>query len=203
MAAELGKAEILRLADAYDHAFPQWARREEALGHQLRTERELGLEGLREIVEWKFVTLPGRITRTRNLLRVHSDTFIRSLTRQALALPLDQEAARIHDLRRIRGIGVSLASVILTFYDPEHYCIYDIHVMREVYGPEPRSMFVSSQHYLRLLRDLRARSQRLHLSVRTLEKALFQKNIERTHHRDASRRQLRDGVRAGGTAERR
>ena len=186
MAVELGRDEILRLAHEYDRAFPRWTLREEAMGRQLRVDRELGEEGLQAIVEWKFASLPGRITRTRNLLRVHSDDFIRSVTRRALTLPVDQDATRIRELRRIRGVGVSLASVILTFYDPEHYCVYDIHVMREVYGCEPRSMFASSQHYLRLLNDLRARSRRLHLRVRTLEKALFKKNIGEPHLRDAS-----------------
>ncbi len=203
MAVELGRDEILRLAREYDQAFPRWTLREEALGRQLQVDRELGVEGLQAIVEWKFASLPGRITRTRNLLRVHSDDFIRSVTRRALALPVDQESTRIRELRRIRGVGVSLASVILTFFDPEHYCVYDIHVMREVYGCEPRSMFASSQHYLRLLNDLRARSRRLHMSVRTLEKAFFQKNIEGTRRHDAPRRQRRDGARARGTAEQR
>lgn len=186
MAGELGRDEVLRLAHEYDRTSPQSIQQEEVLGHLLRTERELGLKGLRAIMEWKFATLPGRITRTRHLIRGHSDAFIRSVTRRALALPVDQEATRIRELRRIRGVGVSLASVILAFYDPEHYCVYDIHVMREVYGREPRAMFASSKHYLRLLHDLRARSRCLHLSVRTLEKALFQKNIGQSSHHNAT-----------------
>jgi hypothetical protein len=177
MGADLSKDEVLRLTREYDRAFPKWTQREKALGHRLRADQELGLEGLREVIEWKFATLPGRITRTRNLISVHSDAFIRSVTRRALALTVNQDATRIHELRRIRGVGVSLASVLLTFYDPEHYCVYDIHVMREVYGREPPNMFASSKHYLRLLSDLRARRRTLHLSVRTIEKALFQKNM--------------------------
>ena len=75
-------------------------------------------------------------------------------------------------------MGISLASVILTFYDPVNYCVYDIHVMREMYGKEPKTMFTDNRHYLRLLRDLRGLSMKYRLDVRTIEKALFLKNIQ-------------------------
>lgn len=173
----LDREEILSLSKEYDSAFPWWTQKEKALGQQMKRDKEVGIDVLQEIIEWKFNTLPGRIKRTRNLISKHRDTFIRSVTRRALAMPVNQCNRRISELRRIKGVGISLSSVILTFYDPENYCVYDIHVMRERYGKEPKYMFASNKHYLNLLNDLRAQSKNLKLTVRTIEKALFKKNI--------------------------
>ena len=173
----LDREELLRLSNEYDNAYPWWTQKEKALGEQIKREKEVGREILKEIIEWKFATLPGRIKRTLNLISRHNDAFVRSITRRALALPVNQCNRRIKELRRIMGIGISLASVILTFYDPENYCIYDIHVIRERYGHEPKYMFASNKHYLRLLNDLRTQRKNLKLTVRTIEKALFKKNI--------------------------
>jgi len=167
MNPDLDREALLCLSTEYDHAYPWWTQQEKALGQRIKREKEVGRDVLNEIIEWKFSTLPGRIKRTQNLINVHTDAFIRSVTRRALALPM----------RRIKGVGISLASVILTFYDPENYCIYDIHVMRERYGTEPKNMFASKKHYVHLLNDLRAQSKTLNLPVRTIEKALFKKNI--------------------------
>lgn len=177
MDTDLGKEEILSLSKEYDREFPWWTQKENELGKKLKTEKEVSIEILKEMIEWKFYTLPGRITRTLNLINEYSDNFIRSVTRRAISMTLYQDDKRITELRRIKGVGISLASVILTFYDPENYCIYDIHVMREMYGKEPRYMFTSNKHYLKLLNDLRYKSKKLKLSVRTIEKALFKKNI--------------------------
>lgn len=173
----LSKEEILNLSKEYDRVFPWWTQKENELGLKMKIEKEFGIDVLREIIEWKFYTLPGRIKRTLNLISVHNDNFIRSVTRRAISMNLNQDDKRINELRRIKGVGISLSSVILTFYDPENYCIYDIHVMREMYGKEPRYMFASNKHYLGLLNILRAKSKKHKLTVRTIEKALFKKNI--------------------------
>ena len=177
MNPDLDREALLCLSTEYDHAYPWWTQQEKALGQRIKREKEVGRDVLNEIIEWKFSTLPGRIKRTQNLINVHTDAFIRSVTRRALALPMNQDERRIQELRRIKGVGISLASVILTFYDPENYCIYDIHGMRERYGTEPKNMFASKKHYVHLLNDLRAQSKTLNLPVRTIEKALFKKNI--------------------------
>ena len=170
--------EINRLANEYDHSNSWWIEREKEIGQRINEEKEFGMEILKEIVEWKFYTLPGRIKRTLNLLRSVSDLEIRKHTRSALSLGTDFDDARIKFLRNIRGVGISLSSVILTFHDPVNYCVYDIHVMREMYGREPKTIFTVNRHYLRLLRDLRCLSIKYSLNVRTIEKALFLRNIQ-------------------------
>jgi hypothetical protein len=50
--------------------------------------------------------------------------------------------------------------------------------MREMYVEEPNFKFTNNSHYHRLLRDLRIISKKFDLPFRTIEKALFKKNIE-------------------------
>ena len=174
----LTKQDIFELAAKYDLDHPWWTQKEEEIGDRIRTERELGLETLKEIVEWKFKTVPSRIKRINNLLKIYSDEDIREVTRRALHLGTRRDSDKITTLRRIKGVGVSLASTVLTFYDSHNYCVYDIHVMRELYGELPKYPFTNNNHYLRLLQDLREQSTKLGLDVRTIEKALFKKNLD-------------------------
>ena len=167
--------DIQYWAAKYDEDHPWWTTEEQRIGELIRANNEFGLDTLKEIVHWKFYTLPGRRKRVNNLLAQYSDQQIREITRKAFNQKTDLE--RIETLRTIKGVGVALASTILTMYDPQQYCVYDIHVMREVYGQEPKHMFTSNKHYLQLLKDLRKNAQKHNLPVRTIEKAYFKKNL--------------------------
>ena len=92
-------------------------------------------------------------------------------------MSIDQEKIRISLLSEIKGIGVALSSTILTFLDPDNYCVYDIHIMRSLYGNEPKYMFTGSKYYLQLLKDVRKIAKEHNLPVRTIEKAYFKKNL--------------------------
>lgn len=174
----LSKKEILELASKYDEDHPWWTLKERELGNRIRIVNEFGLDVLKEIVDWKFKTVPSRIKRINNLLKRYRDEDVREITRRVLPLGLKHDDNKISTLRMIKGIGVSLASTILTFHDPRNYCVYDIHVIREMYGGLPKYPFTSNKHYLRLLQDLREESTKLNLDVRTIEKALFKKNLD-------------------------
>jgi Holliday junction resolvasome RuvABC endonuclease subunit len=73
----------------------------------------------------------------------------------------------------------TLASTILTFYDPKKYAVSDIHIWREMYWKEPENLF-TTENYLKLLADLRRIGNYYNPDVRTVEKALFKKNIDET-----------------------
>ena len=173
----LSKQELLLWANKYDEDHPWWAKKEKEIGDKIRADNELGLDTLKEIVEWKFKTVPSRIKRIYNLLKQYNDEDIREVTRWVLPLGIRHDNNKITALKKIKGIGVSLASTILTFYNPHDYCVYDIHVMREMYGELPKYPFTQNKHYLRLLKDLREISIKLNINVRTIEKALFKKNL--------------------------
>jgi len=167
--------DIQYWADKYDEEHPWWTVEEARISEILRKNHEFGLQTLREIVHWKFYTLPGRRKRVNNLLNNYSDMQIREISRKTFSSNTDKE--RIETLCTIKGVGVAISSTILSFYDPEKYCVYDIHVMREVYGEEPKYMFTGNRHYLKLLNDLRIISKKHNLPVRTIEKAYFKKNL--------------------------
>jgi len=175
----LSNQDILELATKYDEDYPWWTNEEKRIGDQIREDNEFGMDTLKEIVHWKFKTLPGREKRVNNLLKNHTDEEVMKLTSWILPLPTREDHNKVTGLCELKGIGVALASTILTFHNPHDYCVYDIHVMREVYGEEPKYMFTGCKHYLRLLEYLRLKSKKLDLPVRTIEKALFKKNIDR------------------------
>jgi len=173
----LSKQEILEFEAKYDEDHPWWTSEEKRIGDQLRQDNELGMETLKEIVKWKFKTIFYREKIVRNYLKNHTDEEVRELTSWILPLPTREDNNKVTGLRKLKGIGVSLASTILTFHNPQDYCVYDIHVMREMYGVLPKYPFTSNKHYMKLLQDLREESTRLNLDVRIIEKALFKKNL--------------------------
>jgi len=178
----LSNQDILELAAKYDEDHPWWTSEEKRIGDQLRRDNAFGMDTLKEIVHWKFKTLPGREKRVNNLLKNHTDEEVRELTRWVLPLGTRHDDNKITALRKIKGVGVSLASTILTFHNPRNYCVYDIHVMREMYGVLPKYPFTSNKHYMKLLQDLREESTKLNLDVRIIEKALFKKNLDRVRN---------------------
>jgi thermostable 8-oxoguanine DNA glycosylase len=177
----LEKALILKWSIQYDHDHPWWVNEETRLSTLLHKEREFGLDYLKQIVEWKFKEIHGRRKRILNLISENDEDDVKRISRLALANTTTEKA--IESLRKIKGVGVSLASVILTFYNPRDYCVFDIHVWRELYGKEPKAIFTLDKYYLHLLDGLRIESRRLELPVRTIEKALFKKNLEETKGR--------------------
>ena len=170
------REEILREVSQFDIDHKRGIETEKRIGDQLRTNKELGINTLKEIVHWKFEDLPGREKRVNNLLKNHTDNDIRSVTEWVLSMPIEQDYFKIKGLMLLKGVGVSLASTILTFYNPQDYCVYDIHVMREVYGKEPKNMFTDPRLYQKLLTDLRKESEKMDLPLRTIEKYIFNKN---------------------------
>ena len=161
----------------YDCEHPWWTNVEKQIGEKIRKEGKFGKETLNLIVHWKFLTLPGREKRVKNLLEVHSEEDVLRISSSTFSIPRFEDRKRVQNLRKLNGIGVALASTILTFYDPTNYCVFDMHVMRETYESFPKHIFTTPKYYLNLLWDLRQVSKRVHLPVRTVEKALFMKNM--------------------------
>jgi hypothetical protein len=70
-----------------------------------------------------------------------------------------------------------MASVILTFYDPADYAVLDIHAWRELFGKEPQGLFQGPKYLLKFLQKVRLIARMHGLDARTVEKALFQRNV--------------------------
>ncbi len=106
---------------------------------------------------------------------------VRILSARALAAP--DEARRILYLCRLRGVGIPVASALLTLIDPARYGVIDIRVWQllalygEVdYDPDGRGLYVL--HWLDYLDKIRGWADELKVSARAVERTLFQ------HHRD-------------------
>lgn len=178
---DLTRNETIQWAEQYDIDHPWWIQEEQQLRKIIKEKIEINKETLHRIIHWKFLTLPGREKLVKGHLEVHTDEEIRTLTKRALSFSPHQDKNRIKALRKLNGIGIALASTILTFNDPQNYGIYDIHVYREMYGPEPTTIFTINTHYIQMLQDLRRLSKRFYLPARTIEKALFKKNLAKSN----------------------
>lgn len=85
---------------------------------------------------------------------------------------------KISLLRTLNGVGASVASTILTLYDPKNYGVFDKHVWRELFGKEPENLYTTA-NCLKVLAKLREIAKEYDLDVRTVEKAYFKRNLER------------------------
>ena len=129
-------------------------------------------DDLQAILRWKFAEMPGRLKRELNLLSTVSPDLAQDATHQAFALTDDSD--RLRQLRRIRGVGIAVASVILSFYDPQNYGIIDIHSWRELFGKEQKPF--NESDFLRFTEAVRRLARDHGLPARDVEKALFHKN---------------------------
>jgi hypothetical protein len=77
----------------------------------------------------------------------------------------------------LEGVSPVLASVILAFFDPKQYGVFDVYAWRALLGNEVPNLF-SAANYLRLLLALRKTAAKHNLDVRTVEKALVEKRLD-------------------------
>jgi hypothetical protein len=169
----LSRARILTLAHrgARDETSRRWARGERRLKARLARRRARGALYLTRaelcwIGEWKTPRIRPRIGR-------NTEAGVRGLTEAAFLIR--DEGRRLRVLLLLPGVGVAVASVILHFADPARYPIYDVRVRAALRRAGARRRFPATadgwQAYARTLRDLAARHR---VSLRTLDKALWQ-----------------------------
>lgn len=171
------RSEILEWSHKYDEEHPWWTEKELELGKKLREQGELTKDDLFEIIEWKFKTTPRRLK--KNLVRAieNEDYVVRDISRSVLKLPKKFDFDKIMRLSRIKGVGAATASVILTFYDPQNYGVFDMHVWKELYGDHSMPLY-NAKDCLLCLSELRQLANKYSLDVRVVEKALFKKHLD-------------------------
>ena len=161
----------------YESDHPWWVEREAILGDILRRDSFFDKQFLRDVVEWKFYTLPGRKKRVLGLVDENSEERVMRVSTNALREGLS-DRLRVKELDSLVGVGPAVTSTILTFWNPDRYCVLDIHVWREVFGEVPNTLFTSISHYITLLDGLRNEATKYGYNIRTVEKALFKKNLD-------------------------
>ena len=107
---------------------------------------------------------------------LNSGPAVRAVTRRALAEP--DEAARMEALLTLRGVGVPTASTLLYFAFPGLYPILDVRALESL-GVKPRSQYPVG-FWLGYLEACRALAVQCGVSLRTLDKALWQWSKERS-----------------------
>ena len=173
----MDRNEILNWNAKYDKEYPEWTLKEKELGDKFRKTKTITRADLIEVVWWKFEWLKGRRERVLKLLENNTDSEI-SACSQVFNLTPNEDSFRIGLLDNLHGVGPALASVVLTFYDPKNYGVFDIHVWREFFGKEPKDLFATNKHYLKLLTELRTIANTHNLNARIVEKAYFTKNYQ-------------------------
>jgi hypothetical protein len=109
---------------------------------------------------------------------------VRATTRAALAAR--DEAMRMTTLLKLEGVGVPTASTLLYCAFPDDYPILDVRALESL-GVTPRSQYPVS-FWLEYL-DVCRRLARTHgVSIRTLDKALWQHSKERAQAAASPRR---------------
>jgi hypothetical protein len=120
-----------------------------------------------EVCGWKTV-------RSRSKVASNGEPAVVDATRRAL-LATD-EATRMEALLELDGVGVPTGSVLLYFAFPGDYPILDVRALESL-GVRPRTQYPVGFWiaYLAACRDL---AERHRISIRTLDKALWQHSKE-------------------------
>jgi hypothetical protein len=121
-----------------------------------------------DVCSWKTA-------RSRPRVASNTDAAVTDATGRALAA--SSEAVRVSALLELSGVGMPTASVLLYFAFPDDYPILDVRALESL-GVKPRSQYPVGfwVEYLRACRELARRSG---VSIRTLDKALWQYSKER------------------------
>jgi hypothetical protein len=116
---------------------------------------------------WKTV-------RSRPKVASNTEDAVVDATRRALAA--EDEATRITALLALDGVGVPTASTLLYFAFPDDYPILDVRALESL-GVKPRSQYPVG-FWLEYLAACRELARRAGVSIRTLDKALWQYSKE-------------------------
>jgi len=166
-------SEIIRLRNEHDRQYLNEIKKEKEIGDALRASKFLTKTQLDEIIHWKFDS-DGRIRANElRLVKSIDDQTLKKVSNNVFNSDTNHDFERIELLRGFKGIGVAVASVILTFYDPENYCVFDFHVYQEVFGVRPE---YATAEYVNLLIRLRIESKKCGVSTRDVEKAYYRRN---------------------------
>lgn len=122
-----------------------------------------------EVCAWKT-------PRSRPRVAANSETAVAEATGRALAA--SDEATRFAALVELQGVGAPTASTLLYCALPDDYPILDVRALESL-GVKPRSVYPMS-FWLEYLEACRALALSSGVSIRTLDKALWQYSKEKS-----------------------
>ncbi|MGD6809288.1 MAG: hypothetical protein ACQCN3_06270 [Candidatus Bathyarchaeia archaeon] len=175
----MDKADYLLWSRKYDKANGFLAQRERELGSKFRKNKVMSKADLAAVVDWKFKDEPDKKGRALELIERNSDEAVERVSSQAFNLPAGDDLYRMNCLMTLEGVSPVLASVILTFFDPKIYGIFDVRIWKPLLGNPPGNL-LSAMNYRTLLLSLRKSANKHNLDVRVIDKALYKKSVEQS-----------------------
>ena len=136
-------------------------------GRRIREECDYTLENLMAIVEWKS-------GRRKALVGSNDQSEIEDALQTMVGCKKDR--TRIATLVGLCGVAVPMGSAILTAFDPEQYTVIDVRALQSLQVSKPSPTI---DLYLCYLDFCRETSKRLKVSLRKLDKALWQQSKDR------------------------
>ncbi len=173
----MDKPEYILWSRKYDKSFGWQAQRERELGAKFRKQKALTVADLAQVVEWKFKEDDEKKTRLLELVARNSEEKVSRISSQAFNLPEGDDTYKLLCLTTLEGVSPVIASVILAFFDPHQYGIFDTRVWKGLLGNPPPGLY-TPQNYIKLLVAMRKTAAKHNLDARTVDKALFKKSID-------------------------
>lgn len=173
----MDKSDYLVWSRKYDKSYGWQAQRERELGARFRKLKVLTVADLAQVAEWKFKEEPEKKARLLELVQRNSEEKVQRISSQVFSLPQGDDTYRINCLTTLEGVSPVVASVILTFFDPHQYGIFDLSVWKPLLGNPPPNLY-TPQNYLKLLVAMRKTAAKHNLDARTIDKALFKKSVD-------------------------
>jgi hypothetical protein len=139
-----------------------------AAGAAARARGHYTREEFIEVCAWKT-------TRSRSKVASNTEAAVVEATGKAFATR--DEATRMSTLLQLEGVGVPTASTLLYVAFPDDYPILDVRALESL-GVKPRSQYPLS-FWLQYLAACRELARTCGVTIRTLDKALWQHSKER------------------------
>ncbi len=161
----------------YDKAYGWQAQRERELGAKFRKNKSLTVKDLTAVIEWKFKAEPDKLEHAQELVTRNTEEKVQRVTSQIFSLPNADDTYRITCLTSLEGISPVIASIILAFFDPKNYGIFDQSVWKRLLGNPPPGLY-TPQNYIRFLQAMRKTANKHNLDARVIDKALYKKSVD-------------------------
>ena len=172
------KKEILKWSRKYEKDQGWWVQKETELGSKFRKTKVLTGEDLAQIIEWKYKDASEeKKKRLLETIAKNDEATVQRISGQVFCVLGDEDAYRVNSLTMLNGVSPVIASIILAFFDPKRYGVFDVQVWRALLGNEPPNLF-TVQNYLKLLAAIRKTANKNNLDARTIEKAFYKKHLD-------------------------
>ncbi|MCL2173418.1 MAG: hypothetical protein FWB84_07270 [Candidatus Bathyarchaeota archaeon] len=173
----MDKADYLLWGRKYDKAYGFLAQRERELGAKFRKKRVMTKTDLVAVVEWTFREETDKKTRISELVNRNSEEAVERISSQVFNLPDGNDVYRMNCLTTLEGVSPVLASVILMFFDPKNYGLFDVRIWKPFLGNAPTNLLTVT-NYQTLLLSLRKAANKHNLDVRLIDKAIYKRSID-------------------------